>query len=297
MKWKPATPGNHSIYVVVDPNNEIEETNEKNNIAWKNLTILFQQPDLFITSENIFFSDQYQVIGDTVTINASIHCNEDLIVNVSFYDSGIYYEKGLVALWNMDEGSGDIAFDDTENSNDGDIKGAEWINGINNIALNFDGDNDWIDLGDVLDNTFTDDIFTITAWVKPEKTSGEFAYQIISKADGTTLNTDDMFDFSFEDDELIFRIKDDFDNTVEVQYYSADFEGHWIFVTGVYDRSKTNLSLYVDAVLEDYTIADVDIVNEPNVRLAIGTSYGEEYPATYKFLMVLSMKLEFTIEH
>ena len=188
-----------------------------------------------------------------------------------------------IAYWSFDEGNGDTAYDNTENSNDGDIKGAEWNSGVNNTALDFDGDNDWVDLGDVLDDTFTNDIFTISAWVKPEKTSGEYAYQIIAKSDGTSLNSDDMLSFKFQDDTLAFYVKDDSDNTVGVQYYSADFEGHWLFVTGVYDRSRTNLSLYADGILTDYTSADIDIVNEPNVRLAIGTTYGDEYPATYRF--------------
>ena len=254
-------------------------------------------PDLYLNPDNISFSDSYPIIGDTITINATIQCNDDQIVNVSFFDSGIHNEKGLVALWKMDEGSGDTAFDDSENSNDGDIKGAEWISGVKNTALTFDGDDDWVDLGDVLDDTFINDIFTITAWVKPETVSDGNTHVIISKTDGTSLNTDDMFTLSFSDNTLHFYVRDNSDNGVQIDYNSAEFEGHWSFVTGVYDRSRKNISLYVDGLLEDYTFADIDIVNEPNVRLAIGTSYGEEYPATYKFLMVLSMKLEFTTEH
>ena len=92
-----------------------------------------------------------------------------------------------------------------------------------------------------------------------------------------------MFTLSFSENTLHFYVRDDSDNGVQIDYYSTEFEEHWSFVTGIYDRSRNNISLYVDGILEDYSYADVDIVNEPNVRLVIGTIYGEEYPATDRF--------------
>ena len=149
VKWTPATSGNHSIYVVVDPNNEIEETNEENNVALKNITILDERPDLFITSEDISFSDQFKMIGDTITINALIYCNEGLYGSVSFYDNlneSPVTQWNPVSYWSMEERSGNTIYDITKNDNDGTIYGATRVDGKYGEALSFDGMDDYVSL-------------------------------------------------------------------------------------------------------------------------------------------------------
>ena len=48
-------------------------------------------------------------------------------------------EAGLVAYWPFDEGKGKDAKDASDNGNDGDINGAEWVDGKFGEALEFDG--------------------------------------------------------------------------------------------------------------------------------------------------------------
>ncbi|MCX5638088.1 MAG: hypothetical protein NTX52_10420, partial [Planctomycetota bacterium] len=73
--------------------------------------------------------------------------------------------RGLVAYWNFDEGSGNIA-NDSGGNNDGTIYGAQWTAGELGNALNFDGEDDYVEVpdNDALDPTSTQEI-TIAAWV------------------------------------------------------------------------------------------------------------------------------------
>ncbi|HRR96284.1 MAG TPA: hypothetical protein P5150_06095 [Candidatus Ratteibacteria bacterium] len=54
-------------------------------------------------------------------------------------------EKGLVAYWSFDEGSGDIVKDNSSNGNNGKINGAKWVEGVRGYGLEFDGD--YVDCG------------------------------------------------------------------------------------------------------------------------------------------------------
>ena len=67
--WQPDSAGNHSIYVVVDPEHNIDETNENNNVA-HNRTKILNYPDLYITSMTFQDEDVYE--GDNVTVSVIV---------------------------------------------------------------------------------------------------------------------------------------------------------------------------------------------------------------------------------
>lgn len=71
VKWTPIALGNHTIYVIVDPENEIEESNETNNVVSKSITIFMM--DLSLNAEDISFSNPYPSVNDLVFINATVH--------------------------------------------------------------------------------------------------------------------------------------------------------------------------------------------------------------------------------
>jgi hypothetical protein len=57
---------------------------------------------------------------------------------------------GMVGYWSLDDGSGSVAGDFSENNNDGTINGATWTDGKIGDALEFDGSDDYVDLPDNL---------------------------------------------------------------------------------------------------------------------------------------------------
>jgi len=72
---------------------------------------------------------------------------------------------GIAGCWNLNEGSGIIAYDSSAYSHDGTIYGTTWINGISGKALSFDGLDDFIDIGDI--GSF---VYTSIIWLKPTNT-------------------------------------------------------------------------------------------------------------------------------
>ncbi|MFX1511372.1 MAG: LamG-like jellyroll fold domain-containing protein [Promethearchaeota archaeon] len=74
-------------------------------------------------------------------------------------------EEGLVGYWNFNERIGNIVHDQSDNSNDGTIYGANWTTGISGSALEFDGVKDFVEIPhhDSL-NLGTED-FTVSLWI------------------------------------------------------------------------------------------------------------------------------------
>ena len=85
VNWT-ATAGEHQILVQIDPDDLVDEFTEDNNIASNSILIV---PDVSITGEDIAFSDENPVLGDTVTISATVHNTggaDATDVAVRFYD-------------------------------------------------------------------------------------------------------------------------------------------------------------------------------------------------------------------
>ena len=85
VNWT-ATGGEHQIYLQLDPADLVDESQEDNNIAFHYILIA---PDVSITEEDIAFSDENPVLGDTITISATVHNNggaDATDVAVRFYN-------------------------------------------------------------------------------------------------------------------------------------------------------------------------------------------------------------------
>jgi len=88
-------------------------------------------------------------------------------ITAVFSYTGTGVTGGLVGYWNFDEGTGNIATDNSGKGNDGTIHGATWtISGKVNKGLNFDGDRDYVDCGSDGSLNFSGP-FTISVWINP----------------------------------------------------------------------------------------------------------------------------------
>ena len=71
--------------------------------------------------------------------------------------------KSIIGIWMFDEGKGDVAEDSSENGFDGAImNGAEWTDGKFGDALELDGVDDYVDLGN--DERLKPQQFAVVAW-------------------------------------------------------------------------------------------------------------------------------------
>ena len=148
---------------------------------------------------------------------------------------------GLVAHWKLDGNA-----NDSVGSNHGAIYGATPTTGQIDGALDFDGVNDYIYYGDILDNEIRDE-FTIGVWIK----LGEGALQ-------KSLN----YILWKSDDRLGIRVNSN-DEVVFVHWYSgagSGFtsthileEGKWYYISYVFDGSE-----FIGYINAEYTGATPD---------------------------------------
>jgi len=75
------------------------------------------------------------------------------------------FTDGLVAYWRLDEGSGDTAYDSAGSNNGTLMNGPVWTTGKINGALEFDGEDDYVDIAD--SDVFTlNEAYTLSAWIR-----------------------------------------------------------------------------------------------------------------------------------
>ena len=185
-------------------------------------------------------------------------------------------DDGPVAYWRLGTASDAVAVDESGNGNSGTyvgnvLPGAPGaLVGDADAATEFDGDDDTITMGDRL--SFEGSAaFTIEAWVRPTAHEANFA-GIVSKTDeqsGGGIKTGyllyDQFNrFGCERSDGISSHK------VETTELSVD---RWTYVAATFDGAM--LSLYVDAVMQDSTIAPT-LISIPGTSMpfAIGARNG-----------------------
>ena len=87
-EWTPELDGNYDIHVWIDPENEIIEANESNNIAFKTLHVK-TKPDLRIRNSDIGFSNNHPIHGQNIQLMAMVRNMENEPsgpFTVRFYD-------------------------------------------------------------------------------------------------------------------------------------------------------------------------------------------------------------------
>jgi hypothetical protein len=77
---------------------------------------------------------------------------------------GVPPTPGLVGWWKFDEGAGGVAYDSSGNGNNGSIHGATYSGGVSGTALEFDGVDDYVDLGN--SPSLYGDSMTLMEWIK-----------------------------------------------------------------------------------------------------------------------------------
>jgi len=103
--------------------------------------------------------------------------------NVWSFTTLVEFDPNLVSLWEFDEGEGDIAYD-SAGDNHGTIYEATWTSGQIDGALDFDGDGDYVNLGN--DSSLKPALpITLSAWVR---LSSLGSTQYIITSDNQTSN-------------------------------------------------------------------------------------------------------------
>jgi hypothetical protein len=168
------------------------------------------------------------------------------LILISFMFVGLSYaidEGSILGMWLFDEGEGDTAKDSSANGNDGQINGAQWVDGKFGKALEFDGAES-VDMGNL---QFAGSV-TITFWAKPSNVAAG-RQNILCKAYGgegcLTMEPDGNLSFYWGD------CGGNCDPYVEVaRPVGAFVDNEWIHVAEVRDVSIREYNMYKNGVVE-----------------------------------------------
>ncbi len=194
-----------------------------------------------------------------------------------------YYEHSwklnLTAHWKFDEGSGQIAGDDSGNSHDGtlgDSSGVDehdpsWVDGIDGKALEFDGVDDYVIIPHHESFMF-DSSYSLFAWIKPNRidwnSTNEEAGYILGK---TTTNNE--WQVYIADGKLVsfYEYGSDVNGRLEADIPGSPI-GKWVNIGITYD-DETNLhSVYWNGELLESQIE----VDDPEITYTGPVTIGAE---------------------
>lgn len=141
-----------SVPYVTDQNYELEIIADGNSL------------EVYIDNNQILLATDNSISSGTI----ALYCWGNV---GSYFDdiSVTFTSSSQVSYWKFDEGTGSTA-SDSLGYNDGTVIGASWVTGLLGGALNFDGNGDYVDVGNniSLEINITNSDVTISAWVYPK---------------------------------------------------------------------------------------------------------------------------------
>ena len=170
------------------------------------------------------------------------------------------------AVWNMDEGIGNFAFDATLNNFNGELCLVNWVDGISGKALEFNGTSSKILSVGEATATGTAPL-SVTAWIK---TSLAGAMQTVIQQ-AKAGETEEEYSIKIGSNGRIeWRTKGDATNGFDFQSVRVVNDGAWHFVAGVRESDGTG-KIYIDGESDNQQIAPPMAIDSANAH--IGYAY------------------------
>jgi Concanavalin A-like lectin/glucanases superfamily len=152
-------------------------TNKTGGVEWSGMRrgnrCMFIISNYTTSSAQVDLPDTIENIPD---LSPSVAAGEHLVMD---------YVIGPLSNWKLDENTGSDTYDEMDAENDGTISGATWASGKSGNALTFDGTDDGVNFGDVLDMGTNDR--SISLWFKTTTNDGTYR-ALLSKGYSTTNN-------------------------------------------------------------------------------------------------------------
>ncbi|MHA2253749.1 MAG: LamG-like jellyroll fold domain-containing protein, partial [Candidatus Kariarchaeaceae archaeon] len=210
---------------------------------------------------------------------------------------------GSVSYWKLDDGSG-LTAEDSIDANDGTLtNGPSWVDGISGNAVEFDGTDDYVVIGDVLDNVFAgpDKEFSVDFWVKinsfPNGIPGKtVASWLIGKVGDSVIGPENQREFGVilrPDGSLDFAWANLVGNWRVVRTSTPLTTGTWYHIAAVYDGSiDTNngldrVDIYVNGVAQSTYMAaspgTLSDIQDGNAKLSMGAAVASNGDHGYWF--------------
>ena len=171
-------------------------------------------------------------------------------------------DPSLVAWWEFDEGAGTTAYDSAA-SNNGTIYGAQWTGGTVGSALDFDGDNDYVEIPDNSLLTPHDKI-TISFWLynRGGQTAGIYKYASCTTSRAYYIQVSDS---TGKAQLRIFSAVYTYDDIVSTNAVSLN---SWHNIAATFDQGQA--AIYIDGQLDNSTTMSVSSIMNDYHPLIIG---------------------------
>lgn len=192
--------------------------------------------------------DGYEEIREPVTVESGKKTELTLSMKPL---AGLGPEKGLIAYWSFDEGTGNVVKDYSGNKNDGKVINTKWVKQKKGYALEFDGTSSYVDTPLV---QLAETGYTIEAWVKTTADQGMIVQNrgasgaglSLTLAIGPACNDSGKGNWCPSSSAGVPAIGIDSNNIwVGVNATTPVNDGKWHHIVGVW-LGDTNLKIYVD---------------------------------------------------
>jgi parallel beta-helix repeat protein len=261
--------------------------------------VLTWWPGKYAAMHDVYFGTDYNSVNDATTASAeylgqqdanSFDPNGRLDLDTTYYwridevnDPNLWKgyvwnftstvnDPNLVSWWKLDEGSGTTAADSASNNN-GTLNGNPvWTTGQIDGALSFDGNSDYVDIGDKSSLELSS--FTISAWIKPADVNS--LQQIAGKHGGSIIGScGHGYRLEVRDGKASLLIDPSgCGNTNPLTSTTSLQTGQWYFVAGTYDG--TTARIYVDGESENNGSRTL---NSYYTDFYLGISYSDYFSA------------------
>jgi len=178
-------------------------------------------------------------------------------------------EEGYVAYWNLNEGEGNIAHDESQYGNHGEIEGASWSKGKYSFGLEFDGIDDYVFVQDDEILNFDDtNKFKIDLYIKWFGPKLEGSHSIIHKKREKT-----GYRVWLGNDGIVYTQIGNGVNQEHVNNPNPILPNIWYRITSIWDG--LNLSLYINEELVDSKyLPSFGTIAKAEKVLEIGNNWG-----------------------
>ncbi len=189
------------------------------------------------------------------------------------------HPEGLIAEYTFDDGTWNILTDSSGNDYYGTINNENWVTGLTDYALEFDGVNCFVQMPTNEGLSGLTEL-TLSAWInynEPWNASQGRYIPIVSK--GSIFNSGfGMFVYEDSVDQstkLQFLSRGTDSLQIDVSSVNVDPDwavGEWVFVSAVFDNSE--MQLYIDGVMQNVSTANYPLCTTPGgLLIARGVGY------------------------